>query len=454
MTREDPPSRIRSRWKALGPGLLFAGAAVGVSHVVQSTRGGAEMGTAAILIVVASCLVKYPAFRFGPLYTAVTGDSLLAGYRRQGLWVLVAFALLTLAILFTTLAAVTVVTAGLLLNLVPSLGDGLLGLGFEGGAVQTAAMSTVILGLTAILLGSGGYRVLEGLMKVVMPVLVIGTVIATILAIRRMSADDISILPPVSTIDDRDLLAAMVGWMPAPIDIAVWSSLWTLARARGRRMDRQAVLGDFDAGFLATLFLAVLFVILGAAVMHGAGVEFAASSVVFCGQVIDLYTSSLGEWSHPLIASVAFLAMLSTTVTVADGFPRTVAALIRQFQLIGTPSSAVATEAGSSAGPPVETGSRAVYGAAFVIGSIGAIAILWFGLARKDGVTFTGLVDFVTITSFIAAPLLAIFNHRCVFSSEIPPGDRPARVWWVWSWVGIVILTGFAGAYAVGRLVG
>ena len=459
MANEDQQSHFRSRWKALGPGLIFAGAAVGVSHVVQSTRGGAEMGTAALLIVVVSCLIKLPAFRFGPLYAAVTGESLLAGYRRQGLWVLVTFTLLTLAILFTTLAAVTVVTAGLLLNLVPSIGVGLGGLGFETGGEQSAAMSALLLGLTAILLGSGGHRLLESLMKVVMPVLVIGTIIATAVAIRNMSADDITILPPFSTGADRDLLAAIVGWMPAPIDIAVWSSLWTLARARGRRMDRRAVLGDFDAGFLATLLLAILFVLLGAAVMHGSGVEFASSSVAFCRQVIELYTSNLGIWSQPLIASVAFLAMLSTTVTVADGFPRTVAALIRQFGLIGTATSPPATvnrppSAEAVRASDVDTGSRSVYGIAFVVGSIGAILILWFGLARKNGLTFTGLVDMVTITSFLVAPLLAFFNHRAVFSSIIPAEDRPSRLWWVWSWIGIVVLGGFAVAYAVGRLAG
>ena len=193
--------------------------------------------------------------------------------------------------------------------------------------------------------------------------------------------------------------------------------------------------------------------------MHGSGVEFASSSVAFCRQVIELYTSNLGIWSQPLIASVAFLAMLSTTVTVADGFPRTVAALIRQFRLIGTSSPSAATVntppfADAVRASDVDTGSRSVYGIAFVVGSIGAILILWFGLARKNGLTFTGLVDMVTITSFLAAPLLAFFNHRAVFSSIIPAGDRPTRLWWVWSWIGIIVLGGFAGAYAAGRLVG
>ena len=29
--------------KSIGPGLLFAGAAIGVSHLVQSTRAGADL---------------------------------------------------------------------------------------------------------------------------------------------------------------------------------------------------------------------------------------------------------------------------------------------------------------------------------------------------------------------------------------------------------------------------
>jgi Mn2+/Fe2+ NRAMP family transporter len=65
------------RWKAIGPGLLFAGAAVGVSHLVQSTRAGAGYGLALVVIVIAANVLKYPAFAFGPRYAAATGCSLL-----------------------------------------------------------------------------------------------------------------------------------------------------------------------------------------------------------------------------------------------------------------------------------------------------------------------------------------------------------------------------------------
>ena len=35
---------MKFKLSKLGPGLLFAGAAIGVSHLVQSTRAGADYG--------------------------------------------------------------------------------------------------------------------------------------------------------------------------------------------------------------------------------------------------------------------------------------------------------------------------------------------------------------------------------------------------------------------------
>ena len=56
----------QSRLKAMGPGLLWAGAAVGVSHLVQSTRAGANFGFAMLWVVIVANLFKYTAFEFGP----------------------------------------------------------------------------------------------------------------------------------------------------------------------------------------------------------------------------------------------------------------------------------------------------------------------------------------------------------------------------------------------------
>jgi len=430
------PKEKASLWKALGPGLLFAGAAVGVSHIVQSTRGGATFGTGAVLIVVASCLIKWPAFRFGPLYAANTGGSLLAGYRKQGPWALGLFGLLTLLILFTTLAAVTVVTAGLLIHLL-SLTTVLESWGLPPSYHASVVSFALFVG-TGVLLVAGGYRCLDAVMKVVMPILILASLAATLIALTRISVGDFQWLPVIDSSADIGLTAAIVGWMPAPIDIAIWSSLWALARARtaGAPLNRRSVLQDFDAGYLITLVLAICFVLMGAAIMHKTGKTFSPAAAAFAGEVVSLYTEQLGDWSWPLIATAAFLAMLSTTVTVSDGFPRAVAALISE----AWPNRQQGPE-----------GSRTSYWVVFVIGSAGAMLILLFTLGRQ-GMNFTHLVDFVTITSFIAAPVLALLNHRAVTSSDMPAELRPTRLWQAWSWLGITVMAAFALAYIGFRL--
>ena len=51
----------RTRWLAvLGPGILFASTAIGVSHLVQSTRAGAIAGFGLLWAVVAANVAKYP----------------------------------------------------------------------------------------------------------------------------------------------------------------------------------------------------------------------------------------------------------------------------------------------------------------------------------------------------------------------------------------------------------
>ena len=100
-------------FRKLGPGLLFAGAAIGVSHLVQSTRAGADFGFGLIWALILINLVKYPFFQFGPRYALATGESLLEGYKRMGRGVLITYYVLNLGTMFTIQAAVTAVTAGI-----------------------------------------------------------------------------------------------------------------------------------------------------------------------------------------------------------------------------------------------------------------------------------------------------------------------------------------------------
>ena len=140
-------SSLRARF---GPGLLFAAAAVGTSHVVQSTRAGAGFGLTLGLLILLVCLLKYPLFRFAADYAASTGESLVRGYGRRGRALVLVMFITSAIEAIAAVAGVSLVSA--------SIGQWLLGTQFND---VTAAAG--LLGITAVLVGLGRYRVLESL---------------------------------------------------------------------------------------------------------------------------------------------------------------------------------------------------------------------------------------------------------------------------------------------------
>ncbi len=80
---------------------------------------------------------------------------------------------------------------------------------------------------------------------------------------------------------------------------------------------------DFNIGYFATVILGICFVSLGAFVMYNSGLSFSNSGSVFANQLIELYTSNLGDSFYLIISICAFTTMLSTTITCLDASPRT-----------------------------------------------------------------------------------------------------------------------------------
>lgn len=163
-------AQIRNLLKTLGPGIVFAGMCIGVSHLVQSTRAGADYGFTLLIAVLAANLFKYPFFEFSSRYTAATGRSILDGYAKVGKWVLLIYAAITVITMFIVTAAVTFVAAGLLGNL----------LGLE---LSTDIFAAIILAICVVILLTGKYNALDGLLKIVSIVLLISTVTAVVVAL-------------------------------------------------------------------------------------------------------------------------------------------------------------------------------------------------------------------------------------------------------------------------------
>jgi hypothetical protein len=159
-------------WQAFGPGLLWAAAAIGVSHLVQSTRAGADGGFSLVWVVLLALAVKYPFFEYGPRYAAATGESLVEGYLRLGRWAVWAYLLITLSTALIIQSAVTLFTAFLFAR----------ALGVDW---SMPVMGAVVLSGCALLLRIGRFRALDGTIKIVLLALAVCTLAAAALTLPR-----------------------------------------------------------------------------------------------------------------------------------------------------------------------------------------------------------------------------------------------------------------------------
>lgn len=100
----------------LGPRLLSAGAAIDVSHLVQSTQAVGMFGFDLIIAIIIH-LIKCPFFEFGPRYTAAAGQNILHGYRHPEKWAVWIYLLMTIAAMFIVQASITAVTTTLATNI-------------------------------------------------------------------------------------------------------------------------------------------------------------------------------------------------------------------------------------------------------------------------------------------------------------------------------------------------
>lgn len=404
----------KSIFRSLGPGLLFAGAAVGVSHLVQSTRAGADFGFGLLWALLLVNIFKYPFFQYGPRYAAATGETLLDGYRKLGKGVLVVYYLLSFATMFTIQAAVTIVTAGLAVNLFGPISDSF------SAQENLVAWSMIVTVISIAILLVGKYKLLDNMMKYIILLLTICTIIAVNVALFKTEQTfDFSQVFPSGAVEITFLIA-FLGWMPAPLDISIWHSIWSVEKEKTtfRKIEPKQAIFDFNVGYLGTIFLGVCFVMLGALVMFQSGESFSSKGGVFAGQLIQLYTKNLEGYTYIFIAIAAFTTMFSTTITTLDASPR---AMSKTTQLL------------------VNKKTKLNYWFWIILLAVGTFVIL--GYFMSDMGT---LVKIATVLSFLTAPFYAILNFLLINGKHTPKEHHPNIFMRILSILGIVFLIGFS----------
>lgn len=417
----------RTLWASLGPGLMWAAASIGVSHLVQSTRAGALGGLSLAGVILIALIVKYPFFDYGPRYAAATGRSLVEGYRSIGKWAVWLYLGITVATAVIVQTAIVLFTSSLFRRV----------FGLDWPIWIVAALVCLV---CALLILVGRFRVFDLAVKAILVVLALSTITAAAVAAPELDFGSLSLLPQTAdgTLVTLAFLLALAGWMPSPIDLSVWSSLWTLAKDRelGYRSEMRHVMMDFRIGYLGAGVTAIAFLILGTVTMYQTGASFSPQGTTFAGQVVDLYASTLGSWTLPIVYAAVLSTMFSTSLTVFEGYPRAVERTVAVLRGRDTDQAGESDKPGS------------VY--------LWTLAVLCVGVVLVHA-TFLGamttLVDIATIVTFLTAPALAFLNLRAVTLPGFPVAARPGRALLWLSYGGLAVLSVVAVIFIVSRFI-
>ncbi|MBE9064495.1 NRAMP family divalent metal transporter [cf. Phormidesmis sp. LEGE 11477] len=436
MTSATENDRSKFSLSQIGPGLLMAGAAIGVSHLVQSTRAGAMYGWGALIFVLLANLMKYPFYEYGHRYAAASGQNLIQAYRQQGRQIFVPFMIIS-AISAVGSFAVDAFVAAMLLQY----------LWLPQVSATVLAISVLIFcwGLIAV----GRYRLFEQVTKWCVILLSIATVAAVTMAVSTVVSGFLSeplssgsIAPGVEStvlevayttssgrgsifsLKALPFVIAFMGWMPGGLELSVWQSLWVQANGQdsGKAASMAEASFDFNFGYVLTVVLACLFLVLGTLTLPAQGM--AAEPAAFAGQLVGMYTSYIGAWAEPVIGVCAIAAIFSTTFTVVDAFPRTLEAGIYELW----PSARASTL-------PIR----------------GAIALILITLATLLLNFFTAgfepLINTITIIAFVFAPFYAWLNIRSIRTLPVESQPKP---WLIrLATVGLMYLSGFSLLFIV-----
>ena len=138
--------------------------------------------------------------------------------------------------------------------------------------------------------------------------------------------------------------------------------------------------------------------------------------------LVSMFTEAVGTWSFYIILIAAFATMFGTSITLADGYCRSV---VRVIDLMRDKKS-----------------TNKEYLIWLVVLMVGSIVVL-----KISGGNLGKVMNLATGTSFIIAPLAAFLNYKIIFSKEIPDSHKPKNWLKYLAIFGIAFLSVFSVLY-------
>jgi Mn2+/Fe2+ NRAMP family transporter len=334
---EAPPRTLGATVRRIGPGMILAASIVGSGELIATTTLGAQVGYAALWVILLSCLIKPAVQAEIGRYTIASGETGLAGFNRfpgprwKVNWIVWAWAFLVLMTLFQVGAMFGGVSQ-VMNQLIP--------------AIPVNAWVFVFLALTLMLLLGGGYERIERLAMVKVGLFTLLTFLCAAILIRMPQyfswdrvLDGLRFRLPGDGLATAVAVFGITGVGATEMFMyPYWCVEKGYARYAGRYDGSAAWTGralgwirvmnfDICASMLIYTVATIAFYLLGAGILNGMGTVPAANDMI--AVLSNIYTKTLGEWSLWLFYLGAIATLYGTIFAATASHSRIYADMCR-----------------------------------------------------------------------------------------------------------------------------
>lgn len=426
---KDAPTTIGGLMRQLGPGLIISASIVGSGELIVTTKFGAENGFLLLWFVIFACLIKvFVQIELGR-HVITRGVTMLEamdsvpGPRLKVSWMVWVWILMFVATFFQLAGIVGGIAA------VFSLG---------GSALSTATWAVLVTGSCALLLAFGRYTFIEWFSTLMVGLFTLFTMFAVFALYRTdyaVSPADIASGLSFRLPDDFTVAFAAFGVVGVGASELIYYPYWCLEKGYARYTgpnDGTPEWAERARGWLRVLrwdawvsmviytTATVAFYLLGAAVLHGQGLEIGNDNVI--ANLSVMYQESFGRAGLWIFVIGAFIVLYSTVFISTASNGRLFADLLKMFGFVKEASPA--------------DRARHIRIACVLL----PVLYLTFFLCFRQPVT---LVSIGAVAQGVMLPLLAVaalYFHRVWTVRSLAPG----RPWVILLWIacGLMVLVG------------
>ena len=333
----DPPRSLPAILRRIGPGMILAASIVGSGELIATTTLGAQVGYAALWVILGSCFIKPAVQAELGRYTIASGETGLASFDRlpgprwKVSWVVWAWALMVTMSLFQV-GAMFGGLSQVMNQLLPS--------------VPVNAWVFLFLAITLVLLLGGGYERIERLAMIKVGLFTMLTFLCALLLLRMpqyfswsLVWEGLKFRMPGEGLATAVAVFGITGVGATEMFMyPYWCVEKGYARAAGRHdgtdqwRDRargwiRVMHVDIFASMFIYTIATIAFYLLGAGVLNGMGLVPAAKDMI--PVLSNIYTQTLGPWSLWLFYIGAIATLYGTIFAATAAHSRLFADMCR-----------------------------------------------------------------------------------------------------------------------------